>query len=86
MRFAEHTRVRQEKFGAVVFETLKEKVFVTNEIGAKILRLLEQHQTPEEITTQLVSEYDDSPDLIKKDVQEFITDLINQSLLKKDDR
>jgi hypothetical protein len=39
MQFEKHVKVRQEKFGSVMFETLREKIFVTNETGAEILRL-----------------------------------------------
>ena len=39
MDFTKYTKVRNEKFGAVVFDTLNEKVFVTNESGDEILRL-----------------------------------------------
>jgi len=84
MQFTEHIQVRPEKFGAVVFETLSEKVFVTNKTGAEILCLLEQHKIPEEIIAQLARDYGCSPDLIKNDVQEFIADLTNHALLRSD--
>ncbi|MBI4712839.1 MAG: PqqD family protein [Planctomycetes bacterium] len=82
MQFAEHVQVRPEKFGSVIFETLCEKVFVTNKTGAEILRLLKQHKTPEEIIAQLAHDYGCSIDLIRNDVEEFITNLTNHALLK----
>lgn len=85
MQFGKDVRVRPEKFGAVVFETLREKVFVTNKTGAEILRLLEQNKTPAEITGELARAYKCSPVLIKKDVEEFISHLTEQSILKKDE-
>ncbi len=42
MNFTEHVKIRSEKFGTVIFETLTEKIFITNETGAEILQLIEQ--------------------------------------------
>ena len=75
MEFATHVQVRQEKFGAVVFETLAEKVFVANETGAEILRLLEQGKSPEEIIAELTENYDADPATIKRDLEQFVSSL-----------
>lgn len=82
MQFAEHVQVRPEKFGAVVFETLSEKVFVANKTGAEILLLLQQGKTLSEIVAHLFQEYDSPYEIIKKDVENFITSLTNHGLLK----
>ncbi len=42
MNFTEHTKIRKEKFGTVVFDTLTEKIFITDEVGGQILELIEQ--------------------------------------------
>ena len=52
MGFEKHVKVRQERFGAVVFETLREKVFVTDETGAEILRLLEEKKEDETVDAE----------------------------------
>lgn len=75
MEFENHVKFRPEKFGAVVFETLREKVFVTNETGAEILRLLEAKKGPEKIASELAEDYDGDPEIIKKEAQEFMAEL-----------
>ena len=42
MEFNKHVQVRKEKFGTVIFETLKEKVFVTNSTGSEIIERLKE--------------------------------------------
>ena len=83
MEFEKHVRVRQEKFGAVVFETLREKVFVTNETGAEILRSLEQDKEPADVIAELAEIYDGDPETIRKDGEEFILMLKNSGIIKK---
>lgn len=84
MEFEKHVKIRQEKFGAVVFETLREKIFVTNKISAEILGLLAQHKESEDIVAELSKNYTGEPDVIKKDVEEFFLSLRNNGILKKD--
>lgn len=85
MQFENHVKVRQEKFGAVVFETLREKVFVTNETGADILRLLEEGKGDGEIVTELAERFDCNPEIITKDVEDFISNLKNSGIIGKGD-
>tara|TARA_B100000315_G_scaffold225371_1_gene231549 strand:+ start:969 stop:1220 length:252 start_codon:yes stop_codon:yes gene_type:complete len=82
MEFQKHVKVRQEKFGAVVFETLREKIFVTNESGAQILSLLQAGKEPEAVTNELSSMYDGDPAVIKKDVDEVISTLQESGIIK----
>ncbi len=76
-----NVKIRPEKFGAVIFETLREKVFVTNEIGAEILRLMGANKEPEKIVTELIENYDDNPEIIRKETQEFIMELQANNLV-----
>ena len=80
MKFTKHVKIRQEKFGAVIFETLKEKVFVTNETGKDILRLIEEGKTINNIITILEKEYGEKGH-IKTDVIDFIDDLVKEGIL-----
>ena len=52
MNLTEHSKIRKEKFGTVVFDTLTEKIFITDQIGGEILQLIEQGKD----LTQMVSE------------------------------
>ena len=81
MNFAEYVKIREEKFGAVIFETLKEKVFVTNETGKDILNLLKEGKTAEEIINSLADLYAVEPEDIKEDVLGFVGLLKEKGIL-----
>ena len=49
MEFKKHVKIRDEKFGSVIFETLREKVYVTNETGSNILQLIKQGKDKQSI-------------------------------------
>lgn len=81
MEFAKHVQVREEKFGTVVFETLKEKVYVTNPTGADIVRLIGQKKTREEIVAELAASYGTTADAIADDVDGFIAELTQNGVI-----
>ncbi len=81
MDFTKCTKVRNEKFGAVVFDTLNEKVYVTNPSGDEILRLVAEGLDVPAIAQSLREKYgEDSPE-IEADVAEFIDGLCAAGLL-----
>lgn len=82
MEFEKHVKVRQEKFGAVVFETLREKVYVTNETGADILRLLGEGKETDAIVSELAEKYNCEPEAIKTDIKDLIITLKNNKIVK----
>lgn len=81
MRFNEYVKVREEKFGAVIFETLKEKVFISNETGKDILNLIKEGYPQEKIVDVLAGEYGVEPVDIKKDVFDFIAQLKDNHII-----
>lgn len=83
MEFKKHVRVRKEKFGTVIFETLKEKVFVANPTGAEIVERLQEKKKPEAIISELASQYGVEAGAIADDVHCFINDLVRQEVLVK---
>ena len=86
MELEKHVQVRQEKFGAVVFETLREKVFVANETAAEIFRLYQEGKSPQQIVDELAQNYDVDPSTIKADVDEFVLSLKDNLLVKAKDK
>lgn len=84
MEFAKHVKIREEKFGVAIFDTLREKVFVTNNQGADILRLVRDGKSREEIVEALVNEYDGDRKTIRNDATSFINHLVKNNLLVKD--
>lgn len=82
MNFTKHTRIRQERFGAVIFDTLREKVFVTNETGSEILQLIKEGKLLSDITKILGETYDGDPMDITSDVKGFIEEFKANGLLQ----
>lgn len=82
MVFEKHVKVRHEKFGAVAFETLREKIFVTNGAGAEILRLLAEKKDAADVVAQLTERYSSNPETIKADVEEFVQRLKDNGIIR----
>ena len=80
MVFPKYVKVRQERFGAVVFDTLKEKVFVSNPTGADILRLLGEEKSIGNICDELSRSYDENPAQLKVEVNNFVDELRKREL------
>ncbi len=81
MNFTEHTKIRKEKFGTVVFDTLTEKKFITDQIGGDILQLIEQGKDLPEILSVLGDNYDGDSQTIEKDVVEFTDQLKSDNIV-----
>ena len=81
MNFTEHTKIRKEKFGTVVFDTLTEKIFITDQIGGEILQLIEQGKDLSEMLSVLGDNYDGDSQTIKKDVVEFTDQLKSDNIV-----
>jgi len=82
MNFIEHTKVRKEKFGTVVFDTLTEKIFITDQIGAEILQLIEQGKNLPQIINMLGDSYDGDKQIIKKDTLAFADELKSNNIIE----
>lgn len=81
MKFGKFIKTRSEKFGSVIFDTLKEKVYVTNTTGSDILKLLKENKTEEEIISTLKNSYQDETWKIKNDVVLFLEGLKINNIL-----
>ena len=82
MNFTAHTKIRREKFGTVVFDTLTEKIFITDQIGSDILELISQEKDLPEIVSELLCSYDGDEDAIEKDVIEFTDQLKTNKIVE----
>lgn len=83
MEFNKHVQIRKEKFGTVIFETLKEKVFVTNSTGAEIVERLKEKKTPTAIVSELASLYGTDTNIVANEVNCFIEDLVQNGVIVK---
>lgn len=81
MEFGKHVKVREEKFGSVVFETLREKVYVTNETGQEIIRILQEKKDAREVAVLLADKYDCDLAAIEKDVNEYVACLKEKNII-----
>ena len=81
MNLTEHTKIRKEKFGTVVFDTLTEKIFITDQIGSEILQLIEQGKHLPEIVSELGEIFDGDSQSIEKDVIEFTDQLKSNNII-----
>lgn len=81
MYFSEYVKIREEKFGTVIFDTLREKVFITNESGKDIVHLLEEGQSIDKIVDVLADTYGLESAQIREDVISFISQLKDNSIV-----
>ena len=81
MNFTKHTKIRKEKFGTVVFDTLTEKIFITDRIGGEILQLIEQGKDLSEIVSELSESFDGDKEVIERDVIEFSDQLKTNNIV-----
>ncbi len=81
MNLTEHTKIRKEKFGTVLFDTLTEKIFITDEIGSEILQLVEQGKDLSQMVSELCEAFDGEEQIIEKDVIEFTEQLKSDNII-----
>ena len=81
MNLTEHTKIRKEKFGTVVFDTLTEKIFITDQIGSEILQLIKQGKNLPQIISELCEIFDGDRQSIEKDVIEFTNQLETSKII-----
>jgi hypothetical protein len=81
MNFTEHTKIRKEKFGTVVFDTLTEKIFITDEVGSEILQLVKQGKDLPEILDALANNYEGDREAMEEDVAEFAEQLKSNKII-----
>jgi hypothetical protein len=83
MNFTEHTKIRNEKFGTVLFDTLTEKIFITDQVGGEILQLLEQGKDLPEIVRALSNRYDGDREVMERDIVEFTEQLKSNNMISE---
>lgn len=82
MRLAKFVKVREEKFGGVLFETRSEKVFTLNPTAMAVVREIEAGHDEREIAMRLKERFNDSTDVIEREVVAFIAELRQRSLVE----
>ena len=81
MRLAKYVKFREEKFGAVLFETRSEKVYTLNPTAAAVVRELQAGRDEREIVSILKERFLDTDGAVEREVLAFIADLREKGLL-----
>jgi hypothetical protein len=81
MPLAKYVKFREEKFGAVLFETRSEKVFTLNPTAAAVVRELVAGRDEREIPALLQERFRDTGGAVEKEVTAFIADLRQKGLI-----
>ena len=81
MQLAKYVKFREEKFGAVLFETRSEKVYTLNPTAAAVVRELEAGHDEREIVSILKERFQDADGAVEREVLAFIADLREKGLL-----
>jgi Coenzyme PQQ synthesis protein D (PqqD) len=81
MRLAKYVKFREEKFGAVLFETRSEKVYTLNPTATAVVRELEAGRDEPEIVSILKERFHDTDGAVEREVRAFIADLRQKGLL-----
>jgi len=80
MKLAKTVKFREEKFGGVLFETLRERVFSLNPTAAAVARELAAGGTEAEIVERLKSRFSDPRGKLEEEARAFLSCLKEQGL------
>jgi DNA-binding PadR family transcriptional regulator len=81
MKLAPFVKFREEKFGAVLFETRSEKVYTLSPTGAAVVRELLAGAGDGDLVSRLKAKYDDKTGRMESEAKAFIKDLKDKGLL-----
>ena len=85
MKLAKFTKFREEKFGAVLFETRSEKVFTLNPSAAAVVREMQSGTCAgeAELLLRLHARFSNGDGRIEREAREFIAELRAKGLLEE---
>jgi Coenzyme PQQ synthesis protein D (PqqD) len=81
MKLSEHVRSTHNPDGAVVLDILHGQMFRLNLVGSRMLELLKQGHTEQEIVERVSQEFGVACDMVVSDLQEFLARLEKHHLL-----
>jgi len=82
MQLAKYVKFREEKFGAVLFETRSEKVFTLNPTATAVVREIQAGADEETIVDRLQDRFDDRSGAIAREVAALIAELRQRGLVE----
>ena len=81
MKLAPFVKFREEKFGAVLFETRSEKVYTLSPTGAAVVREIVAGADSASLFGKLKEKYEDPTGNMEKEAVGFLTDLKGKGLI-----
>jgi len=72
LKLSAELRISTHDDGAVILDTRKGHVFSANAVGARVLALLQDGHSPDELTDQISAEFGAEFELVRADVQRFL--------------
>ncbi|MHB2026759.1 MAG: PqqD family protein [Elusimicrobiota bacterium] len=81
MKLAPFVKFREEKFGAVLFETRSEKVYTLSPTGAAVVREILSGADANTLAERLKSKYDDKTGKMDAEAQGFLSQLREKGLV-----
>ncbi|HYH40716.1 MAG TPA: PqqD family protein [Burkholderiales bacterium] len=83
MKLARYVKFREEKFGAVLFETRSEKVFTLNGAAAAVMREIQAGGAEEDVSARLKLRFRDEAGKIEREASAFIAELRHKGLVEE---
>ena len=81
MKLAPFVKFREEKFGAVLFETRSEKVYTLSPSGAAVVREIVSGGDAQGVVARLQSKYEDKTGKMAQEAKSFLADLKSKGLI-----
>ena len=81
MKLAPFVKFREEKFGAVLFETRSEKVYTLSPTGAAVVREVVSGTDAQSLVSRLQSKYKDKTGKMADEARTFLADLKKKGLI-----
>lgn len=76
-------RIREEEFGAIVYDFVKEKAIAVNKTGLSILRLLEERScTLDQLIEELSHTYEGDAATIRNQVTMFVEKMMEAGIIR----
>ena len=82
MRISEHVRKTHSVDGGVILDVKRGQMFLLNFAGSRIIELVEQDVTPQQIAVEIADEFDISVDVAGRDAREFLNMLAQYDLIE----
>lgn len=81
MKLAPFVKFREEKFGAVLFETRSEKVYTLSPTGAAVVREIVAGASSADLPSKLRGMYDDPSGRMSREAESFLAELKEKGLI-----